>query len=47
MAACDEVLVRRVGVSSADLPDWTYHDAYSEGMTPTEAATAVIEASMS
>jgi Family of unknown function (DUF5419) len=47
MAEVDEVLVKKVGVSSADLPDWTYRDAFDQGSTPEEAADEAIENSMS
>ena len=47
MARVDEALVRRVGVSSADLLDWTYRDAFDQGYTAEEAASEVIEESMS
>jgi hypothetical protein len=43
MARVDEALVRKVGVSSADLPDLAYRDLYDQGVTPEEAADAAIE----
>ena len=46
MARVDDVLVRKVGVSSADLPDMAYADMYDEGITPEEAADRAIEDSM-
>jgi hypothetical protein len=46
MAATDEVLVRKVGVCSADLPDIAYRDLYDTGYTPTEAADEAITNSM-
>jgi hypothetical protein len=47
MAAVDEVLVRKCGVSSADLPDCCYRDWFDGGMTAGEAADNAIEESMS
>jgi hypothetical protein len=47
MSAVDDALVRKTGVSSADLPDWTYRDAYEDGLTPQEAADAAVENAMS
>jgi hypothetical protein len=43
MASVDEVLVRKVGVSSADLPDMCYRDLYDEGYSPEETAEDAIE----
>lgn len=47
MAEVDDVLVRKVGVSSADLPDVCYRDLYGQGSTPAEAADEAVENSMS
>ena len=47
MAEVDDVLVRKVGVSSADLPDVPYRDFYDVGSTAEEAAEEAIENSMS
>jgi hypothetical protein len=44
MRAVDEALIRKVGVSSNDLPDWTYRDAYEDGLTADEAAGAALDA---
>jgi uncharacterized Zn finger protein (UPF0148 family) len=46
MAKVDDTLVRKVGVSSADLPDVCYRDMYDTGSTPEEAADEAIENSM-
>jgi hypothetical protein len=46
MARVDEALVRKVGVSSSDLPDFTYRDLFDTGCTPEEAADAAIENAM-
>jgi len=42
----DAVLVRKVGVSSADLPDILYRDLYDDGHSPEEAAEEAIENAM-
>jgi hypothetical protein len=47
MARVDEAIVRRVGVCSSDLPDFTYRDLYDQGVTPEEAADAAIENAVS
>jgi hypothetical protein len=44
MSEVDAALVRKIGVSSSDLPDFCYRDAYDEGFTPEEAADEAIEA---
>jgi hypothetical protein len=46
MAEVDDALVRKVGVSSADLPDTLYRDLYDAGYGPEEAADEAIENSM-
>ena len=47
MAAVNEARVRKVGVCSSDLPNFTYRDLYDQGCTPEEAADAAIENAMS
>ena len=47
MEQVDACLVRRVGVSSAGLPDMPYRDFYDTGSTPEEAADEAIENAMS
>jgi hypothetical protein len=47
MARVDEALVGKVGVSSGDLPDFTYRDLFDQGVTPEEAADAAIENAVS
>ncbi len=47
MAEVDDCLVRKVGVSSADLPDVCYRDLFDQGVTAEEAADEAIENSMS
>ena len=46
MEKVDACLVRRVGVSSADLPDVPYRDLYDTGSTSEEAADEAIENAM-
>jgi hypothetical protein len=43
MAAVNEARVRKVGVCSSDLPNFTYRDLYDQGVTPEEAADYAIE----
>ena len=38
MREVDDILLARVGVTSADLPDQCYRDLYDEGISPGEAA---------
>jgi hypothetical protein len=47
MARVDEALVRKVGVSSNDLPDFTYRDLLDAGCTPEEAADTAIDNAVS
>ena len=44
MAKVDAILERKIGLSSADLPDWMYCDGYEDGMTPGQAAAAAYRA---
>ena len=46
MEQVDACLVRRVGVSSADLPDVPYRDLFDQGSTPEEAAEEAVENAM-
>lgn len=43
MSRVDSVLERRIGLSSQDLSDCCYRDWYDCGMTPSEAATEVLQ----
>ena len=45
-AEVDDCLVRKVGVSSDDIPDICYHDLFDTGCTPDEAADLAIENAM-
>ena len=47
MARVDDALVRKVGVSSGDIPDIPYRDLFDQGITPEEAADEAIENAMS
>lgn len=38
LAKVDSVLISRCGLSSDDLPDWCYRDAYEDGTSPRQAA---------
>ena len=40
--AVNAAVVRKIGVSADDLPDWNYRDAFEKGMAPSKAAAAVI-----
>lgn len=42
MKAVDEIIERRLGLSSADLPDCCYRDWYDEGVSPLTAAVRAI-----
>jgi hypothetical protein len=44
MEQVDAALVRKVGVCSADLPDFCYADMYEAGYSPETAADEAIEA---
>jgi hypothetical protein len=44
MAQVDAALVKRCGLTSADLPDYCYADDYEDGATPRQAAVAAIHA---
>jgi hypothetical protein len=47
MARVDGALVRKVGVSSSDLPDCCYRDMYDAGCTPEDAADEAIDNAVS
>lgn len=38
----DAAIVKKVGMSADDLPDWPYRDAYNRGHSPASAASAAI-----
>jgi hypothetical protein len=38
----DRAIERKLGVSSCDLPDYCYRDAFDEGFTPAQVAEAAI-----
>jgi hypothetical protein len=44
MAAVDNVLVRLYGLTSADLPDYLYHDDFEDQISPRGAAAAAVRA---
>ena len=46
MIAVDDVLVRKVGVASSDLPDVLYRDPYDAAYSPEEAADEAIDNAM-
>jgi Family of unknown function (DUF5419) len=40
--AVNQAIERKVGMSSDDLPDWGYADAYEDGLSPASAASSAI-----
>jgi hypothetical protein len=44
MAKVDALMVKYCTMSSMDLPDWNYRDAYDDGMSPSRAARSAISA---
>jgi hypothetical protein len=44
MREINRFMERVVGVSSDDLPDWSYWDAWSDGATPKDAARDALAA---
>jgi len=42
MSAIDAILVSRLGLSSADLPDVCYADWYDDGVSPRSAAARAV-----
>ena len=44
MAKVDALMARSCGMSSMDLPDWNYRDAYDDGASPSSAARQAIRA---
>lgn len=42
LADVDDVIEERIGLSRDDLPDWRYWDAWNKGVSPKEAADAVL-----
>jgi len=43
MAAMDAILIRKFGLTSADLPDICYRDMYDDGESPAAAARQALE----
>ncbi len=46
MKKVDKYLLRKVGLTHMDLPDYHYWDSYNEGATPKEVAEDAIEYAM-
>lgn len=44
MAQVDVLILRKTGVTSNDLPDFCYRDAFDDGATPNKAAQRAIKA---
>lgn len=42
MVTVTAIMVRKCGMGPDDLPDWRYHSAYDEGMSPIRAAASVL-----
>ncbi len=42
MKELDECLYESVGVTSQDLPDWDFFDAFEDGLEAYEAASAML-----
>ena len=40
LAAMDAIFMQHYGLSYIDFPDWTWRDAFEDGLTPTEAVEA-------
>lgn len=45
MEEVDAALERLSGMSSGDLPDWPYRDAYDDGLNPISVAREVLSES--
>lgn len=43
MRRVDACVARKVGLTTSDLADWTWADAFSDGMSPSEAAAAFLD----
>lgn len=43
MRALDRHLLRGIGLRHTDLEDWHYRDGFEEGLSPAEAARAVLD----
>lgn len=43
LTAVDVALIKLCGMSSADLPDWCYHDAFSDGIPAARAARLALK----
>lgn len=39
----DACVARKVGLTTSDLADWAFADAFSDGMSPSEAAAAFLD----
>lgn len=46
MKQVDSEIEKHFGLSSDDLPDWTYADAFEDGMKPEDAAQEAMSAAM-
>ena len=44
MREVDAAMIALVGVSSGDIADWLYYDAFEAGVDPAEAAQEALEA---
>ena len=42
MSKVDKIVEAKIGLSVDDLPDFMFHDAYDDGVSPTKAATQSI-----
>jgi hypothetical protein len=45
--AVDVWLFRYLDLTSDDLPDWSYRDAFDQGMSPADAAKEAVQAAKS
>lgn len=39
----DTIFIRKFGLSYQDFPDWTWRDAFEDGLSPSEAVEAYAE----
>jgi Family of unknown function (DUF5419) len=44
MKEVDRILDTACGLTSQDIPDWMYYDAYEDGVKPTVAAKRALKA---
>jgi hypothetical protein len=42
MAAVNAVMAREYGITSRDIADWSWYDAFESGETPVDAAMAAV-----